>query len=99
MFKTVYYAGEDPDDQQRVSHENSDSAYYVEFHDLDEYIRLGVADVAEDGQPLEETWVSLEFGRCFPHRGDPYWWGGTLSQFKELMKKIDHSGDTHAHQD
>lgn len=98
MFKSIYYAGNDEDDRQRVSHENSDSAYYVEFHDLDKYIRVGVQDTDDGGKPLSETWVCLEMGKSHSTE-NPYWWGGTLTQFAELMRQIDNTEETHAHKD
>lgn len=105
MFKSIYYANtcDDNDDQQRVSTVNSDSAYYIEFEELNEYMRVGVQDTDDAGQPLPETWVSLEIGKSFRHpagrEDDPLWWGGTLTQFRELMKRIDNTEETNAHQD
>lgn len=96
MFKSIYYANtcDSNDDQQRVSTVNSDSAYYIEFEELNEYIRVGVQDQDDAGRPLPETWVSLEIGKGFD---DPFWWGGTLTQFRELMQKIDNTEEAHAH--
>jgi hypothetical protein len=84
-FKTIYYAGED-DDQQRVSTINRDSAYFVEFDDYNrQYIRVGVLSVDEEGEELPETIISLEVGENRNLRKEPLDWFGNIDELKALL--------------
>jgi hypothetical protein len=88
MFKSVYYSGRasiEDDDYQRVKAITDDSAFWTEVDDV--YIRFGVQEVDDVGKPLPEMWISLELGEIHSKK-DPLCWGGTLTEFKKLLTKI-----------
>jgi hypothetical protein len=93
MFRTTYYSG-DPDDdqeQQRVTAVTNDSSFWTEFEEDKEYVRVGVCDIDEAGEPLPETQISLEVGKMYS-KEEPAYWYGPLRELRELIEKDGQEG-------